>query len=420
MPAAIKPMKFTFLHAADLHLGSPFVGLALRDEEVAQRFAKASRDAFSDLITRAIDASVAFVVIAGDIYDGDWKDTSIGLFFNREIARLERVGIGVFILKGNHDAESVITKTISLPDNVYQFPARTAATARIEELKVALHGRSFPERAVTENYVLDYPNPISGWFNVGVLHTSCDGRPGHAPYAPCTVPQLKSLGYQYWALGHVHEYEELAWDPWIVFPGNIQGRSIRECGPKGAVLVDVEDTEVVNVQRVIVDRARWATLTVDLAGVLDEAVALRTIEEQIRPVAAEAADRLLALRVTLQNADGLYRAIKGDQQRVSDEVQAAAHRCAEDAWLESVHFEISKSKDNAVLPAEALAGLDLDSALATLQSDPYLRAAAKSIIAEIVEKIPRGVYAEDAALGDSLDVLLNDARSLVLGRMSGR
>src|SRR3979490_1494104 len=131
-------MAFTFLHAADLHLGSPFIGLALRDEGIARRFAKASRDAFSDMVSRAIEAKVAFVVIAGDIYDGDWKDTSIGLFFNREVARLDRDGIRVFVLKGNHDAESVVTRTISLPDNVFQFPTK-AKTFQIEELQVALH-----------------------------------------------------------------------------------------------------------------------------------------------------------------------------------------------------------------------------------------------------------------------------------------
>ena len=190
-------MSFTFLHAADLHLGSPFTGLALRNEELALRFAKASRDAFSDLVSRAIETNVAFVVIAGDVYDGDWKDTSIGLFFNREIARLDRAGIRVFLLKGNHDAESVITRAISLSEGVFQFPATKTMTFRIDELNVALHGRSFPNRAVTENYVLAYPDPVPGWFNIGVLHTSCDGRPGHATYAPCTVGQLKSLGYQY-------------------------------------------------------------------------------------------------------------------------------------------------------------------------------------------------------------------------------
>ena len=411
-------MKFTFLHAADLHLGSPFVGLTLRDEEVAQRFAKASRDAFSDLVTRAIDASVAFVVIAGDIYDGDWKDTSIGLFFNREIARLERAGIPVFILKGNHDAESVVTKTISLPDNVYQFPTRTAATVRLDDLKVALHGRSFPERAVTENYVLDYPNPVSGWFNIGVLHTSCDGRAGHEPYAPCTVPQLKSLGYQYWALGHVHEYEELAWDPWIVFPGNIQGRSVRECGPKGAVLVDVEDTEVIDVRRMIVDRARWATLTVDLAGVLEEAAALRKIEEHIRPVAARkqgnacwpcASISGMPMDYTVQSKEiSSAFPTKFRPQRIGVRTTHGSKACIS---------RYRRIRIMSVPAAEVLTGLDLDSALATLQSDPELRASAKSIIAEIAEKIPRGVYADDDALGGSLDALLNDARTLVLGRI---
>jgi exonuclease SbcD len=135
---------------------------------------------------------VRFVVIAGDIYDGEWKDTSIGLFFNREIARLDRAGIRVFVLKGNHDAESVVTRAISLPGNVFQFPTKPT-TVRIDELEVALHGRSFSDRAMTENIVLDYPDPVPGWFNIGVLHTSCEGRPGHANYAPRTVSQLKSL-----------------------------------------------------------------------------------------------------------------------------------------------------------------------------------------------------------------------------------
>jgi DNA repair exonuclease SbcCD nuclease subunit len=251
-------MLFSFLHAADLHLGSPFTGLALKDEAVARRIAAASREAFSALVTNAINAKVAFVVIAGDIYDGEWRDASIGLFFNREVARLERSGIQLFLVKGNHDAESVVTKAISLPDSVHQFPTTKAKTFRIEDIRVALHGRSFLERAVTENYALTYPVPLPGYFNIGVLHTSCDGRPGHATYAPCTAQDLASRNYQYWALGHVHEYEELSRDPWIIFPGNLHGRNVRERGPKGAVMVDVRDGHVVDVRRVIVDCARWA------------------------------------------------------------------------------------------------------------------------------------------------------------------
>jgi DNA repair protein SbcD/Mre11 len=408
-------MAFSFLHAADLHLGSPFTGLALRDEELARRFAKASRDAFSDLVSRAVQANVAFAVIAGDIYDGDWKDTSIGLFFNRELARLHREGIRVFILKGNHDAESVITRTISLPDSVLQFPAKTT-TFRIEELKVALHGRSFPYRAVTENYVLDYPDPVPGWFNIGVLHTSCDGRSGHATYAPCTVQQLKSLGYQYWALGHVHEYEVLAWDPWIVFPGNLQGRSVRECGPKGAALVNVSDGEVIEVRRLIVDHARWAVVTVNLAGISDESTALRKIEDQIRPAIEQAEGRLLVLRVLLEGTATLHL-LKADPRRFADEVQAAAHRRAEDVWLEELRIE--RLEPGAVVSSsDAISSLDLNATLTALQNDSDVRANAAALVAEITTKLPRGLHTSDPRLADDLDALLNDARALVLGRVA--
>ena len=408
-------MSFTFLHAADLHLGSPFTGLALRNEELALRFAKASRDAFSDLVSRAIETNVAFVVIAGDVYDGDWKDTSIGLFFNREIARLDRAGIRVFLLKGNHDAESVITRAISLSEGVFQFPATKTMTFRIDELNVALHGRSFPNRAVTENYVLAYPDPVPGWFNIGVLHTSCDGRPGHETYAPCTVGQLKSLGYQYWALGHVHEFEELAWDPWIVFPGNLQGRSVRECGPKGAVLVDVADGHVTGVRRLIVDHARWAVVTINLDGVSDESAALRKVEDQIRPAKEQAGNRLLAIRVLLEGTDAMHHSLKADPRRFSDEVQAAAHRCGEDVWLESLRIE-TLDRPTVISSNDAITSLDLAATLTALQSDSDLRSSAASLIADITAKLPRGPHTNEAQLTSNLDALLIDARALVLGR----
>jgi DNA repair protein SbcD/Mre11 len=411
----IDHMAFTFLHAADLHLGSPFIGLALKNEELALRFAKASRDAFSELVSRAIEENVAFVVIAGDVYDGDWKDTSIGLFFNREMARLDRAGIRVFLLKGNHDAESVVTKAISLPESVFQFPTTKTTTFRIDELNVALHGRSFPNRAVTENYVFAYPDPVPGWFNIGVLHTSCDGRQGHAMYAPCTVGQIKSLGYQYWALGHVHEYEELAWDPWIVFPGNLQGRSVRECGPKGAVLVDVADGHVTGVRRLIVDQARWAVVTVNLDGITDESAALRKIEDEIRPATEEAGSRLLALRVHVEGTAALQHSLKTDPRQFSDEVQAAAHRCGEDVWLESLRIETSEPVAGTS-SNDAITSLDLAATLSALQSDADLRSTAGSLVADISTKLPRGLHTSEAPLTDDLDVLLNDARALVLGR----
>src|ERR1035437_8657283 len=256
-------MEFFFLHAADLHLGSPFLGLSSTDEDLARRVASASREAFEELVDQAISRQVNFVVIAGDIYDGDWKDTTIGHFFNRQMARLARAGIPVYNVRGNHDAESVITSAVTLPDSVKVFSSKRPETFQIPELRVALHGQSFPNRAVPENLALTYPAPVPGWFNIGVLHTSCDGRPNHDNYAPCSVQDLLQRGYQYWALGHCHEYEVVNLAPPIIFPGNLQGRSIRETGLKGAVVVEVEDGEVTGMPRLRLARIQWALISAD-------------------------------------------------------------------------------------------------------------------------------------------------------------
>jgi DNA repair exonuclease SbcCD nuclease subunit len=406
-------MNFQFIHAADLHLGSPFVGLALHDEEIAKRFSHAGREAFSDLVTRAVELKVAFVIIAGDVYDGDWKDTSIGLFFNRELARLDRAGIPVFLVKGNHDAESVITKAISLPQSVHVFPSAKSRTFQIEAIKVALHGRSFPHRAVTENFALSYPAPISAWFNIGVLHTSCDGRPNHDSYSPCTVADLATRNYQYWALGHVHEYETVSRDPWIVFPGNLQGRGIRECGPKGAVLVDVVDGEVRQVQRLILDKARWAMASIDIAGVDCDADVLQRVEEAVRPMVGEAEGRLLAMQVRLHGTSSLHRRLKAHKDSFSDEVQATLHRLHEDAWLQRLRMETAEP---TMATDDALSSVDFAAMLDGIEKDPVVRAAAADELAMLKSKLP-GEASGDTSVSDDLEALLDEARAVVLGRV---
>ncbi|MCP8937885.1 DNA repair exonuclease [Alsobacter sp. SYSU M60028] len=407
-------MGFTFLHAADLHLGSPLAGLATKDAEIAARFGSACRDAFSELVSRAIAEGVAFAVIAGDVYDGEWKDTSVGLFFNREVARLDRAGIPVFLIRGNHDAESEVTKAVPLPAGVTLFPSSRARTERLAELQVAIHGRSFADRVASDNFALAYPDPVHGWFNIGVLHTSCDGRPPHAVYAPCSVQDLASRGYQYWALGHVHDYEVLARDPWIVFPGNLQGRSVRECGPKGAVFVDVEDGRVSNARRVIVDRARWASVAVDLAGVDDEAAFRARVGEALKPAFDEAAGTLLAFRLTLEGETNLHRRLKGDPGRFRDEAQALADHLREDVWLERLRIETREPARPRVEPADG-AGLDPQALLEGLERDEGLRAAARKRLDDVLARIPAGIPERDA-LAEDLDGLLADARALVLGR----
>lgn len=412
------PTAFKFIHAADLHLGSPLVGLALKDAEVARRFAAAGRQAFTDLVSYAIESRVAFLVLAGDVYDGDWKDASIGLFFNREVARLHRSGIPVFVVKGNHDADSVVTRSVRLPDTVQTFPNKAPATFRIEELKVAVHGRSFPERAVTENYACDYPAPVPGWFNIGVLHTACDGRPGHASYAPCTLQDLVSRGYQYWALGHVHEHEVLWRDPLVVYPGNLQGRSIRECGAKGAVVVHVSDGHATLAEHVAFDSARFGALTVGLDGLDTESDACCAISEQIAKVAATSEGRLLALRVTLRGSTPLHRRFHADVRRLTEDVQAILHHHHEDIWLEALRIETSEPVTPANSDASQL--VDLAGILSTLHQEPEVIAAASSLLAQLIGKLPGTIDNEQRAfLGDPAS-LLKAASSLVLGRLTAR
>ena len=406
-------MNFRFLHAADLHLGSPFLGLALKDEDVAARFAKASRSAFEDLVTKALEEGVSFVVIAGDVFDGEWKDNSIALFLNRQLARLSNHGIPTFFLRGNHDAESVVAKSLTWPDKVFEFSTRRPETHRIKDLRVALHGRGFPHREVVENYAVDYPEPLAGWFNIGVLHTAC-GRAGHENYAPCTVADLAARGYDYWALGHVHAFEIVSRDPWIVYPGNLQGRSIRECGERGAVLVEVADGVVAEVRRIVTDYARWAEVFVDAAPHDDETGLLRAVEAEVRVHAEAAEGRLLAVRVVLTGATPLHARFIADRDRLRDEVEAAAQRCADDVWLERLRIDTVEPQRP---PRDAaLAEIDLAAALEECEADVAVRARVAELVRTVKDKLPGGM-AEDANAALGLDSILTEARALALGRM---
>jgi exonuclease SbcD len=406
-------MRFSFLHSADLHLGSPLLGLSLKDPEIARRFAAASRQAFADLVTFAIEKSVAFLIIAGDCFDGEWKDSSIGLFFNRELARLDRAHIPVFLLKGNHDAESIVTKHLTLPPNVRQFRANKAETFTLDPLQVALHGRSFAERAAQENYAQTYPSPKPGWFNIGVLHTSCEGKSEHATYAPCSVEDLSLRNYDYWALGHVHAFEILRQNPHIVFSGNLQGRSIRECGQKGAVLVEIEDQNVKSIEHIPFDSARFGKLTIDLSGVEHEAEMRQHLEAALRTEISTAEARALALRVEFCGATSLHGKLKAKFHDFCDEVQAAADRLREDIWLEKLVLSTDEPKARQALAQTAM--LDLAAMLEDLASDPDLHQSTEDILRQIFAKLPESARGADFGPSE-IKTLIEEASALVLGR----
>ena len=232
---------FKFIHAADVHLDSPLRGLSRYESAPAESIRNACQRAFENLVDLAIDEKVSFVLLAGDLYDGDWRDYSTGIFLSQQMGRLGQQNIPVFTVAGNHDAANRMTKALDSFSNMTILSSQKAETIMLDDLAVAIHGQSFGTQHVDENLAAGFAAAEQGMFNIGLLHTSLDGREGHAVYAPCSADDLRSKGYQYWALGHIHKQEFVSENPWIVFSGCIQGRHIQESGAKGCVLVTVED-----------------------------------------------------------------------------------------------------------------------------------------------------------------------------------
>src|SRR5215218_1671476 len=257
------------LQSADPHLDSPMKGLVAYDEAPVDELRLATRVALGNLVETAIEQAVDAVLFSGDIFDGDWQNWGTGVHFVSEMGRLREAGIPVVMVAGNHDAESKLTKTLRFPDNVRVLDTRKPDTADYDDIGLAVHGQGFATPAVSEDLSANYPAPIAGLINVGLLHTSATGRPGHERYAPCTVQGLIDRGYEFWGLGHVHRHEVLCTDPLIVFPGNLQGRGIRETGPKGAVLVDIAADGATQFEHVAFDAVRWAMLEIDASQSLD-------------------------------------------------------------------------------------------------------------------------------------------------------
>jgi DNA repair exonuclease SbcCD nuclease subunit len=388
-----------FIHAADVHLDSPLLGLGALDDATKRRLRGVTREAFATLVSTALEHRVDFVVLAGDLYDGSWKDVGTGLFFNQQVARLAAERIPVVILHGNHDAASEL-RALTSREFVHTFPSRQPATIRLEGLNVALHGQSFPEPAVEENLAERYPEPERGALNLGVLHTALEGSAEHARYAPCSLAQLKAKGYDYWALGHVHEHAVLSRDPWIVFPGNLQGRKINEPGAKGAMLVTVDGSRW-NAERLYVDVLRWQTLAVDVSAATsrDDVVPMVRAHLAAYLERAEADERPVAVRVRLEGATRAHGALWGEEPRLRDDLLLVA------AEFGDGRVYVEKIRNETVPPTAAARAEDVADALGDLQAyfdrastDPEFAQLLRSDLEKFVAACPGEVREQVAAV----------------------
>ncbi|MDF1638880.1 metallophosphoesterase family protein [Alcanivorax jadensis] len=411
-----------FIHAADIHLDSALHGLERYEGAPVEEIRSATRRAFDNLIELAIDEQVAFVLLVGDLYDGDWKDYNTGLYFVERMGRLRDASIRVFIVAGNHDAASQITKHLRLPDNVTLFSTRKPERVVLDDLGVSICGQGFATRAVTEDISQDYPQGDPQLLNIGLLHTCLDGKPGHEPYAPCTVDGLRSKGYQYWALGHVHKREEVSRDPWIVFPGNIQGRHIREIGPKGCTLVTVDGGEIVDVAHRDLDVMRWSICELDVSATETVDDIYEQVREGLQSALDAAEGRPVAVRLVLYGACSAHLKLHADRERWIQEYRALATGLGGvGIWLEKISIKTRPaiSTDEVLERDDALSGLlraihdmELDSSVLDELADE---------MSVLRQKLPAELLAGDdpfdPANPEFLKETLEDIKELLVNRL---
>lgn len=409
-----------FIHSADIHLDSPLVRLERYEGAPVEAVRGATRQAMENLIRLAVEESVDFLLISGDLYDGDWKDYNTGLYLVSRMKDLKDAGIPVFIVAGNHDAASRMTKCLRLPDNVFLFPTDNPATRILEDLGVAIHGQGFARPAITTDLSSRYPPPIPGLYNIGMLHTSAAGRPGHEPYAPCSPEQLIRKGYHYWALGHVHQAEVLLSDPWVVFSGNIQGRHIRETGAKGCYLVDSERRSA---HFHPCDVVRWEHIEIRMEHGLSDL--MERIENSLIQVCDRNMDIPLVVRLSL-TADGLLqRRWNPDIESITNDIRALAIDAGDGrVWIQDIQAVLRRNS----LTRPALGGSDpwseIQEIFRELETDPDRLAEAASVLEDFRTRLPLELRdGPDAAFSldpDWMKDILHETEAMLTARLFGR
>ena len=413
---------FKFIHVADVHLDSSLRGLSRYESTPTESIRNACRRAFENLVDLAIEEKVSFVLLAGDLYDGDWKDYNVGIFFSQQMGQLGQHDISVFTVAGNHDAANRITKALDSPSNMTILSSRKVETIRLDDLEVLIHGRSFGTQHVDENLAAGFPAAEKGMFNIGLLHTSLDGREGHAVYAPCSIDDLRSKGYQYWALGHIHKQEFVSEDPWIVFPGCVQGRHIRETGAKGCVLVTVEDGAVSAVYMCPLDVLRWALCIVDLTDAAEMRDVLDRTRKAIENERPSADGRPIAIRIRFEGATTISGELAAYPERLEQQIKAlGAEIAGDDLWIERVeNAAVGKLDLDSTLSGDSAFGKLLKEILST-PDNPDEISGLKDVVTDLRQKIPSEAFGADSVLNldenQTVERLVKEAKNMLIGRL---
>ncbi|MBT3881120.1 MAG: DNA repair exonuclease [Candidatus Scalindua sp.] len=263
--------RIKFIHCADLHLDSPFQGLTTKEPSLADRFKHATNDTFVKIMDLCLAEKVDFLTIGGDTFDGADRSLCAQILLRDQFERLHKANIHVIIVAGNHDPLSDWLTEIKYPENVHLIGSDKVEKVPIEKngkTVATIHGISHKEREVTENLSLKFHAKENGPVSIGLLHANVGSRKEHAPYAPCTINDLKAANIDIWLLGHIHTPEVLCDDPLILYPGNIQGRHINEDGPRGCYIIKTDSNRKISYEFKAVQNILWKQEEINIKNIM--------------------------------------------------------------------------------------------------------------------------------------------------------
>ena len=306
---------FCFIHSADLHVGSPFKGIRDMDEVLHKRLLASTYEAFDRLTGLSIERGADFVLLAGDLIDSKGQNLRPLSHIHSGLKKLKEHGIKVFLVHGNHDPYERISGAWKFPENCTVFSPKNTKWKRIRlpsGQEIAVFGKSLKGEREFGNLVKSVPVLEEDLFKIALLHVTVGSPEGHIPYAPCNLSDFDQRA-DYWALGHIHKPQILSRAPYIVYPGNIQGRHFKESGKRGCFFVKVTDgqieTEFLTTSRII-----WIEIGIDLFDVTSMQGLLSKIFDSIENERKRFREKGLIIRLLLKGQSELAGMLSRDDR----------------------------------------------------------------------------------------------------------
>ena len=417
-------MAYRFVHTADIHLDSPLRSLALRNPDLSELIGNASRQVFSKIINLCIDEQVDALLLAGDLYDGDQTSMKTARFLETQIRKLHEAGIRIFIIRGNHDALSKITRELVYPEEtvkVFSGRAEAVVINRPSKIPVVVHGLSYAEPQMPKSLVHKYKPPVEGAVNIGMMHTSLSGAPGHDNYAPCSLEDLQAKNFQYWALGHIHKRSVTEGSCAVVMPGTPQGRNINEAGIKSVSLVTVSDDCSIQIEERPTSVAQFERISVDVTSIDDWREMVKVLRQALERERNRSSVEHLIVRLSVTGETPLAWHIRRDYDLLKTEADNYAASIGS-CWVEKLEINCRVSGIEKQAEGDPVAELHHLIASNVAQSESY-RQEADRIAEELINQLPpecrNFLGSDEAAFRQILDELVKEGADDVVASLYG-